>query len=561
MMGRLDFFREAPIDPMVIIIGSALLTHIYFKRYEPQSPILALSILLGTPSSLLFLGAHAGRVPTTGLSTRGILETFVVYFATLIGSIAAYRISPFHPLAKYPGPLVAKLSKFWMLFICSTGKPHEYYTFLHGKYGDIVRTGPNEVIIRDPAAILPLMGTAGWGKSQYWLGRTLHAPIPPLTGVRSGPEHAKRRRTWNRGFNPAAMKEYEPMVHKRVVGLLEEVSRRGQVDLCEMFGYFTFDIMTDMALGGGTKLVSEGDPEGLLHIVDAGMRSATMLGQIPWVGRYANILPGIGADVKHFRAFSMEKLLLRKNEGSKKKDLFFHLADEAGVEKHPVPAPLVLSDATLVIVAGSDTTATVLSSLFFYLLRDPEKLERLRAEVDKFYQRGEEITTKHFGEMHYLDACINEALRLSPPVPSGSLRAALHPDPSRGKVLGPYYIPEGTTVSINFLGIQRDPKNFSPFPDTFWPDRWLVAKGFIECPVPEGEFTHETSAFVPFSFGPAACVGKPLAMLELRMTTAYLVRDLDFKFEPGYKQTWESDWRDYFVLQRGKLPIITSPRA
>ena len=112
------------------------------------------------------------------------------------------------------------------------------------------------MIIRDPAAIQPLMGTGGWGKSACeshrtsnepfidtsrldWLGRTLHAPIPPLIGVRDAPGHAKRRRTWNRGFNPAAMKEYEPMVHKRVLELLEVLVQRGQVDLSTMFGYYT----------------------------------------------------------------------------------------------------------------------------------------------------------------------------------------------------------------------------------------------------------------------------------------------------------------------------------
>lgn len=86
---------------------------------------------------------------------------------------------------------------------------------------------------------------------------------------------------------------------------------------------------------------------------------------------------------------------------------------------------------------GSDTTATVLSSLFFYLLRDPEKFKRLRAEIDRFYPRGENITVDYFGEMNYMEACINEALRLSPPVPSGSQRSALRPDPSCGKMLGP----------------------------------------------------------------------------------------------------------------------------
>ena len=56
-------------------------------------------------------------------------------------------------------------------------------------------------------------------------------------------------------------------------------------------------------------------------------------------------------------------------------------------------------------------------------------------------------------------------------------------------------------ATVNFLAVQRDPENFFPFPDNFWPDRWLVAKGLIESPVPEGEFVHDTSAFVPFSFG------------------------------------------------------------
>jgi len=387
----------------------------------------------------------------------------------------------------------------------------------------------------------------------------MYASIPPVIGVRDGPEHAKRRRTWNRGFNPAAMQEYEPMVHKRTLELLEVIVRRGQVDFGEIFGYFTFDIMTDIGMGGGTNMINEGDPGGLLHAMEAGMRTAALLGQVPWLSRCVKAIPGVGMNLKHFRAFAMERFRLRKDEGTKRKDLFYHLADEAGLEKQPISTPVALSDASLVIVAGSDTTATVLASLFFYLIRDREKFERLRAEIDRFYPRGE-ITTKYFSEMNYLEACINEALRLSPPVPSGSQRAALHPDPSRGKMLGPYYIPEGNAASINFLAIQRDPRNFSPFPNTFWPDRWLVAKGLIENPV-KAEFVHEPSAFVPFSFGPAGCVGKPLAMLELRMTTAYLVRDLELKFASGYKETWESDWKDYFIVMKGELPVIVTPRA
>ena len=127
--------REIPIDLMVVTVTSALVsayrhilrslsllefnfrkfTHLYFKRYEPQSPKHALSILIGIPSFLSLLDVYAGRNPPPAWSTWKVLGTFGAYFSTLIGSIAAYRISPFHPLAEYPGPLIARLSKLWMV--------------------------------------------------------------------------------------------------------------------------------------------------------------------------------------------------------------------------------------------------------------------------------------------------------------------------------------------------------------------------------------------------------------------------------------------------------------
>lgn len=45
------------------------------------------------------------------------------------------------------------------------------------------------------------------------------------------------------------------------------------------------------------------------------------------------------------------------------------------------------------------------------------------------------------------------------------------------------------------------------------------------------------------------------------MAASYLVRELDMKFAPGYKETWESDWEDYLAIQKGKLPIVASLRA
>ena len=113
-------------------------------------------------------------------------------------------------------------------------------------------------------------------------------------------------------------------------------------------------------------------------------------------------------------------------------------SDEAEVEKEKIPFDIVINDGDLVVIAGSDTTKMVIASLFFYLLSNSEKLTKLREEIDRFYPPGELLSSKHFQKMGYLDACINEALRLSPAVPSGSQRdVGQDPDPSKGKTFGP----------------------------------------------------------------------------------------------------------------------------
>ena len=64
------------------------------------------------------------------------------------------------------------------------------------------------------------------------------APIPSLIAIRDSAEHARRRRTWNRGFNTAAVKQYEPAVYESVSQLLEVIVQCSRVDLGEKFGHF-----------------------------------------------------------------------------------------------------------------------------------------------------------------------------------------------------------------------------------------------------------------------------------------------------------------------------------
>ena len=111
-------------------------------------------------------------------------------------------------------------------------------------------------MISDVSAIEPLLGQGGWGKGscEYsdkggsfaladglrvdWRARALHAPVVALAAINDHAEHKHRRRTWTRGFSPAALKDYEEMVIKRVIQLTEALSARKSVDLTRVFGHF-----------------------------------------------------------------------------------------------------------------------------------------------------------------------------------------------------------------------------------------------------------------------------------------------------------------------------------
>lgn len=120
---------------------SGQIAHAWFQRYEPQD----------ITSCLVRLAFFALAPVATTVSTlpspwvNGPLH-LGLFLSFLLSSIALYRVSPLHPLSKYPGPVICKLSKIWAAWLSHQGKIHSYYNSLHKIYGPIVRIG--EVLTR-----------------------------------------------------------------------------------------------------------------------------------------------------------------------------------------------------------------------------------------------------------------------------------------------------------------------------------------------------------------------------------------------------------------------------
>lgn len=92
----------------------------------------------------------------------------------------------------------------------------------------------------------------------------------------------------------------------------------------------------------------------------------------------------------------------------------------------------------------SDTTAATLSSLFFLLATNKDECVKLQQELDTCFPGATELDQSKLSKMKFLQACINETLRLLPPVPSGLQRMT----PPEGLMIGDKFIPGDTIVTI-----------------------------------------------------------------------------------------------------------------
>ena len=111
-------------------------SHLIFRRKEPSSTLSRAALLIVIPTLLSGPISYSVRSPY-----RALPLAFAAYWSGLVFFTLAYRLSPFHPLAKYPGPFLAKTSKWWAAYLSGTGDQHRYIKRLHDRYGDFVRIG------------------------------------------------------------------------------------------------------------------------------------------------------------------------------------------------------------------------------------------------------------------------------------------------------------------------------------------------------------------------------------------------------------------------------------
>jgi cytochrome P450 len=225
------------------------------------------------------------------------------------------------------------------------------------------------------------------------------------------------------------------------------------------------------------------------------------------------------------RAQAMERTKLGLDVD--RKDFFYYLLNAKDPETgRGFSKDELWGESNLLIIAGSDTTSTALAATFFYLIHNPDVLKELAEEVRGTFDDVEEIVHgAKLSSCTFLKACIDEAMRLSPPVGGALPRRVLQ----GGITIDNHYVPEGVDVGVPHYTIHHNP-TYYPDPFSYIPSRWIPSKApkLLASKVDEAH-----SAFCPFSIGPRGCIGKSLAYVELTVTLARVIWMFDMRKAMG----------------------------
>lgn len=185
---------------------------------------------------------------------------------------------------------------------------------------------------------------------------------------------------------------------------------------------------------------------------------------------------------------------------------------------------LIVDNAMLLLVAGSDTTATTMRALLMYVTTTPGVKEKLTAEIDEAIVAGALSWPPLYEEaiqLEYMQACLKEALRMWPAVGYVLSRTP----PAEGATIGDRYIPAGVAVGIPAPHYHRVAEHaFGPEPEKFKPERWIGGT--------DKERRLREANMLSFGSGTRICIGKNIALLEISVVAPMLFRKFDFQVVP-----------------------------
>ncbi|KAL6835594.1 cytochrome P450 [Trichoderma sp. SZMC 28015] len=466
----------------------------------------------------------------------------------------------FHPLRHIPGPWLFRAKRLFYVIRFNQGRLSYDVHRWHAIYGPIVRIAPDELAFEDPDAFKDIYGRrpddemAKPDRSYHLIGEA--RSIMNETKEK----HARLRKQLALGFSERSMRDQEPIIGNYVDLLIKRLHEhcidgdkldpitgekaKRELNMTAWYAWTTFDIIGDLAFGEPFGCLERAKYDPWVAAIGKAVRFSPVILGAKLLGYEWALRPLLSMLNKYRREhnrFCMEKLQRRMAMSAERPDLIEGLLQKA--KDWDMDVRQVMQNSSNLIIAGSETTATGLAGITYLLLKNPDALQKVVQEVRSSFSSEDEITLLSVNNLPFMFACINEALRLYPPVALGLPRIV----PREGAVIAGQFVPQGMTVSTWHWAIYHSERLWAK-PFEFHPERFLHDPSFAN---------DRLEALQPFSVGPRNCLGRNLAYAEMRLILARILFNFDLKLVNE-----EKDWMDqctFILWEKGPLNIYLTP--
>ncbi|KAG6616753.1 Cytochrome p450 [Phytophthora cinnamomi] len=362
-----------------------------------------------------------------------------------------------------------------------------------------------------------------------------------------GEEWKFHRRVFVNLFSSRALREHMAPVIQKHVRVLQSVltsvaTTKDPVDMFTYSGRFTLDAFGEIAFGFNmSTLTLQHEHPFERAFVDAQHIAASRLVVPTWYWKLKRSL-NVGSEkrlrealttVDQFVMDVISKTMDKRNaphtdteDKTRTRDIVSLILANETVDGKPVDPILVRNVVLMALIAGRDTAADALAWLFHLLTLNPRVEEKLRAYLlDKLPKLGTDFDyvpdMQDVQNVPYLEATINEALRLYSPVGLAQklcVRDTVFPDGT--------FVPKGSNIALVYHAMARMPGVWGPDAASFVPERFIDPDTGELLKVSSGKFS-------AFNTGPRVCVGRKLAMMEMKMVVACVVSRFRFDELPG----------------------------
>ncbi|OJZ80146.1 hypothetical protein ASPFODRAFT_53879 [Aspergillus luchuensis CBS 106.47] len=440
-----------------------------------------------------------------------LVHTLAVYLPLFILSLLVLKQASFNPLRHLPGPWYTSLTGLVLRIQALKGYRSQWVDELHRKYGPVVRIAPDEVDICDFDGYREIHKIRNPFVKAPWYIKFREA-VNCFTAT--DPQvHARKRRLLSRPFSKSSLREHwEPTVRRLAAAAVQGIKKEAAVGPSDAMKWWTFmatDVTGALAFSESFGMTESGQKSKYIEELEFVNKARAL--RLEVYGLYCALRactlgyfdPLTRAD-QYIEKRTAEVVQRASERELVKANIFAGLKGEKSSDETMADREVLL-ESVMLIVAGSGTTAVTMTFLTWAVMANPEIQSRLEKEVAAL---REDFTDSELEAQPYLNAVINEALRLYGAAPFGLPRVV----PATGFNVCGHHVPGGTIVTTQSFSLHRDGSVWAE-PDKFIPERWLDKQ------------QHPKAIFAPFGGGSRTCIGLHMAQMELRFATALLFRE------------------------------------